>query len=194
MPVVFMRRYFLDDKIFPAQCEALFNCARAYVYSKKIESFINDLDGAVENFWKHNHYSNMLLFVTEWCHVFGNYKHSKIHWRRVAPKQGKCIDGNVINNFGFEESVRSKLTEANNMSFNSLRKYSGTVIRFRNSYAAHRDIENYTQFPLRDQAIAIAAAYLDWLIDEVLWSGQPTLRELMVDFSTEADRATAHLT
>ena len=185
------KNFFLETDVVAAQIDALYSFGRSYFYSERIKEVIGDMQEPHKCFWLHTRFVHINMAVIEWCNVLGNDCRSKIHWHNAAPRQGISTDGTKVNNGQFKSTVRAALRDPYGWSNSDLISYVKNVVRFRNTYSAHRDIGQFGELPFLDKAYKLANVYLTWLVLEIPWSGNPqqTLLEKKASFLAEINEA-----
>lgn len=179
--------FFLDQSLIGPQIRTLYSFARSLVYHRTIRSHADNISEESITFWNATSDDHIEIAIIRWCNIFGRFKDSKIHWRRFAPKEGVDINGNTVDNLGYESTIRTMLSKSIGTSNKKLTKFTGTVIRFRNNYSAHYDPNNLPEAPVLDKTLTMADTYLKWLIDELWWKDkrQKYINEMLPVFEKE---------
>jgi len=111
-------------------------------------------------FLVHTANGHLLATVIGWSMVFGCRK-EKTHWCHVVP-----------------DDDRKRLVESDGIEWTRWESYHGKMVRCRNRFAVHRDIDQgWPAPPCFDAALSVVFVYDDWLREQGHLTRRP-LRDL----------------
>lgn len=102
------------------------------------------------NFWIMTIDAHLLRAAINWCMVFGSRSNST-HWTRLSVAAAEL-----------SQSFYNGLFQETGMDEERWQKYWKSMTVFRNKYAAHRELEPYTD-PVPNFDTALAVAYDKWV-------------------------------
>jgi len=183
-----MKNFYLDEELIASQIEHLYSFCRSFVYFRAISARKIPVTHANKTYFTHIANVSALNSIIQFCNIFNmNPNMCKIHWTKIAPKNGIDIDGNEVDNSSFHVTVYEILKNSVGKSNKKYKAYIKSMSNFRNKYAAHYDVNEIPEMPFLDNAFSIANAYLTWLRDEIPWNGDPqkNLAEIKPSFEAE---------
>jgi hypothetical protein len=154
-----------DDTVIGNQIHLLIEYSQSYSFFNTVAKNI-DSSASDAAYWAHLSNVTLTDLIIKWCKVFGT-DDNELHWKKASVSNGYIdhIRGLIIGRFD------------NNLD--SWGQYRKGVINFRNTYSAHRNVEEYAPVPFSSKSFEIAELYFNFLIDDLSpWSGhQPYLGE-----------------
>jgi hypothetical protein len=129
-------------------CKLCLSFARSYALYKA--SYNDDGSHIVGGqFWNTELGNNIDIAVIEWCKLFGNYDQEKHHWKRVV-KDRKHYKTQLLTEF---ENSEAKWAE-----------YHKSILKYRNKFVAHLDVDNEYIVPLLEIALKLISKHYDYLL------------------------------
>jgi len=105
-------------------------------------------------FWTLTINAHLLRATIDWCMVFGSDKSNPTHWKRLFITESEAL----------YQSFREGLFKATGLDRDTWQQYWESMTDFRNKYAAHRELEQFTSpVPNFDTALAVAYYYDNWV-------------------------------
>jgi len=131
-------------------------------------------------FWVDTSDAHLLQACIYWCMVFGSDGTNPTHWKRLAAAESEAL----------LESFRSGLQATLRISASEWKAYRDEMVSFRNSYAAHHELDRLSPLPMLDRALEVAFYYDDWvrgiIFPDIL--DERPLRELAADLRQQVER------
>ena len=155
----------LNDKICGTQMRLMIDIAQSIALFHVINPIV---DGGIRNqaFWVHLNNIAINDACIIWCKIFGTDS-NEVHWKK-ADSDGKHID-----------AVRYSIISVFNDDPDSWKNYRKTVIDFRDTYSAHRNLNESVPVPLTESMLKVAEAYFNFIVNaKAPWNGtQPYLNK-----------------
>ncbi|WP_189421356.1 hypothetical protein [Cellvibrio zantedeschiae] len=154
MKAVWDKKIFLfNEKIFANQACLLIEYTQSYCFYKVVIEYFNENAKSIPDieYWVHllNVTANDLII--KWCKVFGT-DDNELHWKKTSSSEH------------YEKTVRDLILKNFAGDIEQWREYRKSVCDFRNTYSAHRNIENYREFPELLPSFRVAESYFNFLV------------------------------
>jgi len=104
-------------------------------------------------FWTHTIDAHILQSVVYWCMVFGKQGCNRTHWKHLSETESESL----------QCSFRRRLFEETDLSPERWTEYWQSITKFRNEYAAHRELQIKCKVPKLDTALNVAYFYDRWI-------------------------------
>ena len=150
----------LSDDIVANQFSVLYEYSRSFAYFRTISETLDQINDANKQYWIHSHNIFLNDGILKWCKVFGADS-SKIHWKKASPS------------IRFHSLIRERILANSGFTENEWKDYHKEMCDFRNTYSAHRDIEDFKPVPMMDKSLDVASSFIDFIVDNNQWAGHP---------------------
>ncbi len=164
--------YDYHEGIVANQMSLLMEYSRSVAFFDEVKTFDYHSREDAE-YWIH--LSNMAIndSIIKWTKVFGT-DDNELHWKKSS------------DSIGYQYQVRSLINGLFKGGRVEWVSYHKSMVTFRNTYSAHRDIQNYLDVPFINSGFKVAEVFFDFLVKEFSpWSGrQPYLKEIYNNHQT----------
>jgi hypothetical protein len=141
-----------DQDVFINQ----FPLVKLFIYHLIYSRVVRDsyVESQLQNeFWSLTIDAHLLRATINWCMVFGSDSNST-HWKRLVKPSKKNL----------AQSFRDGLFETTGLDKEHWHQYWKSMTEFRNKYAAHRELEKFSDpVPDFDTALTVAYHYDRWV-------------------------------
>ena len=121
-------------------------------YSREISS-VAKRHKLQSELWTHTINAHILQASITWCMVFGSDRCNQTHWKKLSDAVGEDL----------QSSFQQKLSVETGMTSAQWKAYWHEITKFRNEYAAHRELNYDKPVPNFDRALEVALCYDKWI-------------------------------